>query len=164
MTSRVVVSIRVDATPARAFDVFTKDIGDWWLSNDLFLLTPRSPGRLVFIQPDALGRGGRLVERLAGGREFVVGEVSCWLPGERLVVGWRAASFGPDHATEVEVRFEPAGDGARITVEHRGWESIPQEHVARHGFPLSYLLKRLGEHWRDGLGQLAASASRGTKS
>jgi hypothetical protein len=23
----------------------------------------------------------------------------------------------------------------RVTVEHRGWDSVPQEHVARHGFP-----------------------------
>lgn len=164
IASRVLVSIRVAATPARAFAVFTQNIGDWWVSNDLFLLTPRSPGRLAFIAPDSDGAGGRLVEQLTGGREFTVGDVRCWLPGERLVVGWRAATFGPDHVTEVEIRFEPAGAGARVTVEHRGWDTVPQDHVARHGFPLPLLLQRLGEHWRNGLAGLAeAIASRSSQ-
>jgi uncharacterized protein YndB with AHSA1/START domain len=155
MTSRVLVSLRVPCTPEEAFRYFTQDIGQWWTDSDLFLFTPRSPGRLAFEPPDAAGRGGRLVERLRNGSLFEIGPVRVWIPGERLVVGWRHASFGPDHATEVEVRFEPVeGKGGletRVSVEHRGWESVPQEHVARHGFPLQATNQRQGEQWRAGL-------------
>lgn len=35
MTSAVLVSLRVAATPQRAFDVFTREIGLWWRPNGL---------------------------------------------------------------------------------------------------------------------------------
>jgi hypothetical protein len=154
MTSRVVVSIRVPCSPIQAFEVFTEEIGDWWVHSDFFRLTPRSPGMLAFEPPDASGQGGRLIERLPNGKAFEVGPVRTWSPGERLVVGWRHATFGPEHATEVEIRFEPVGMETRVTVEHRGWDSVPQEHVDRHGFPLQMTNQRQGEQWRAGLDQL----------
>lgn len=158
MTARVVVSLTVAARPERCFEAFTREIGAWWVDSPLFRHTPRSPGDLAFEAPDGAGAGGRLVERLASGKVFEVGRVSVWEPGRRLVVSWRCATFGPDHATEVEVRFEPAGDRTRVTVEHRGWDSVPQDHVARHGFPLLLFHQRLGETWRAGLARLAKLA------
>jgi len=154
MTSRVLVSIRVPCSPLQAFEVFTQEIADWWVQSELFHLTPRSPGSMAFEPPDKSGKGGRLVERLPSGKTFEVGPVRVWIPGELLVVGWRQATFGPDHATEVEVRFESAGAETRVTVEHRGWDSVPQEHVARHGFPLPLFQQRQGEQWRAGLERL----------
>ncbi|MBI1361352.1 MAG: ATPase [Alphaproteobacteria bacterium] len=154
MTSRVVVSLRVAASPERAFAVFTEEIGEWWVHDPMFRLTPRSPGEMAFEPPDANGKGGRLIERLPTGKVFEVGQVRAWTPGERLVVGWRQASFGPEHATEVEVSFEPVGDETRITVEHRGWDSVPQDHVARHTFPLPLFLQHQGANWRAGLAAL----------
>ena len=47
------------------------------------------------------------------------------------------------------------GSDTRVTVEHRGWDSIPQDHVARHGFPLPLFYKRQGEQWRAGLDRLS---------
>ena len=154
MTSRVVVSIRVPCSPIQAFEVFTEEISDWWAYDSFFKLTPRSPGVMAFEPPDGLGQGGRLIERLPGGKVFEVGPVRVWSPGERLVVGWRQASFGPEHATEVEVRFEPVGEETRVTVEHRGWDSIPQSHVARHQFPLGLFQQRQGQHWSALLGRI----------
>ena len=46
MTSAVIVSLRVDASPARAFEAFTAEIGEWWQASPLFMLTPRGDGRL----------------------------------------------------------------------------------------------------------------------
>ena len=40
------------------------------------------------------------------------------------------------------------GKDTRVTLTHRGWDTIPQEHVARHGFPLSATQMRLAEYWR----------------
>lgn len=154
MTSRVLVSIRVPCSPVQAFDIFTQEIADWWADSELFRLTPRSPGTLAFEPPDATGAGGRLVEQLPNGKTFEVGPVRLWQRGERIIVGWRHASFGPDHATEVDVRFEPVGGETRVSVEHRGWDSVPQDNLARHGFPLLLTNQRQGEQWRAGLGRL----------
>ncbi len=143
MTSRVIVSLRVAASPERAFEAFTRDVGLWWRPNALFRFTPRSPGVVSFEG----GVGGRFVETLPGGKVFEIGRITVWEPGVRLVFGWRQATFTPDQHTEVEVRFEPVGAETRVTVEHRGWDSVPAEHVARHGFPDMLFLRRHGEWW-----------------
>jgi uncharacterized protein YndB with AHSA1/START domain len=132
MTAAVIVSIRVDATPLRAFEAFTEEIGEWWRPNPLFALTPRGDGHLRF-EP---GEGGRLVATLANGKEFEVGRITVWEPGERLALTWRQATFASGRSTQLDVRFEAVGDQTRVTVEHRGWDEIPQDHVARHGFEL----------------------------
>jgi uncharacterized protein YndB with AHSA1/START domain len=144
MTAAVIVSLRVDASPLRAFEAFTEEIGEWWQSSPLFSLTPRGDGRLRF-EP---GEGGRLVTDLPTGRSFEIGRISVWEPGRRLVLSWRQATFRPDQTTELEVRFEAIGEQTRITVEHRGWDCIPQEHAARHGFELMLFQRRAAGHWR----------------
>jgi uncharacterized protein YndB with AHSA1/START domain len=155
MSSRVVVALRIAAPPARVFEAFTQEIAAWWRPNSLFAFTPRSPGVMAFEG----GEGDRrLVERLASGKVFEVGKVRVWSPGEKLVIGWRQATFTPDMDTEVEVRFEAVEDGTRVTVEHRGWDSVPQPHVARHTFPDGLFLRRHGEWWRDLLAGLAVAA------
>ena len=140
----VLVSLRVAATPERAFEVFTREIHLWWRDNVLFRFTPRSPGSLAF-EPH---EGGRFTETLANGKVFEIGIVTAWEPGKRLAFSWRQASFRDDQITRVEIRFEPVGDETRVTVEHLGWDSVPQEHVARHGFPDPIFLRRHGEWWQ----------------
>ncbi|WP_260581545.1 SRPBCC domain-containing protein [Sphingopyxis sp. PET50] len=153
MTAAVIVALRVAVPPARAFEVFTREIGLWWQSHPLFELSRGGDGVPSF---DPEGPDGRLVTRFADGKEWEIGRVRCWLPGERLAFGWRLPSFRADQATEVEVRFEAVGAETRVTVEHRGWDTIPQQHVARHGFALMLFQRRLGEHWRGLLGAMAA--------
>jgi uncharacterized protein YndB with AHSA1/START domain len=158
MSSRIVVALRIAAPPLRVFQAFTEEISLWWRPNGLFAFTPRSPGQMAFED----GEGGRrLVERLASGKVFEVGRVRVWTPGERLVVGWRQATFAPGMDTEVEVRFEAVAEGTRVTVEHRGWDSVPQAHVARHTFPDGLFLRRHGEWWQVLLASLAAGATSG---
>jgi uncharacterized protein YndB with AHSA1/START domain len=148
-----VVALRIAAPPEVVFDAFTGDIALWWRPNTLFSFTPRSPGVMAF-------EGGRLVERLALGKVFEVGQVRVWERGARLVFGWRQASFAPGMDTEVEVRFELVDEGTRVTVEHRGWDSVPAENVARHTFPNAVFLQRHAEWWRALLVGLAARANR----
>lgn len=149
--SAVIVSLRVEATPEEAFDVFTQEIGAWWKPNGLFQLTPRGDGVLSF-EP---GENGRLITRLPNGHVFEIGRITAWAPGERLAFTWRQATFSAEQQTTVEVRFEPVDGGTRVTVEHRGWDAIPVEHVARHGFPLNVFQMRQGEHWRALLASMA---------
>jgi uncharacterized protein YndB with AHSA1/START domain len=151
MTSAVLVSLRVGAPAQRAFEAFTQEIGAWWRPNGLFQLTPRGDGELRFEG----GEGGRLVTALPNGKEFEIGRITAWVPGERLAFSWRQATFAPEQLTHVEVRFESLGEETRVTVEHRGWEAIPQEHAARHGFPLGVFQMRQAEHWRALLSAMA---------
>lgn len=144
MTASVIVSLRVGVSPLRAFEAFTQDIGRWWVHNPLFMLTPLGDGRLRF-EP---GEGGRLVTTFEDGSEFEVGRIDVWEPGKRLALTWRQATFAPDQTTYLDVRFEAIGDETRVTVEHRGWDTIAQDHVARHGFELMLFQRRQVEHWR----------------
>ena len=145
MNAAVIVALRVGVSPEAAFNAFTRDIGTWWTSHPLFRFSRNGDGALRF---DPAGPGGRLVTRFDDGKEWEIGAVRHWLPGERLAFGWRLPSFSDEQTTEVDVRFEAVGAETRVTVEHRGWDRIPQKHVAWHGFELMLFQRRLGEHWR----------------
>jgi uncharacterized protein YndB with AHSA1/START domain len=142
MTSKVYVALRVKATPERAFAAFVEEIGAWWRPSPLFQTTPR-PGRLSF-EP---GEGGRLIESRDGGKVFEIGRIRVWSPPHRLVFSWRQANFPLDLHTEVEVAFEAVGEETRVSIEHRGFDQVP-EGAARHRFPDEVLLLRLAEFWR----------------
>ena len=144
MSSRVIVALRVAASPDRAFEVFTRDIAIWWKPNLLFAFTPRAPGVLSF-EP---GPGGRLIETREGGKTFEIGRIETWAPPQRLVFSWRQATFSAGQNTLVEVRFEAIDAETRVTVTHSGWDSGPATHVARHGFPDLVFMRRHGEWWQ----------------
>jgi uncharacterized protein YndB with AHSA1/START domain len=154
--SRVLVALRVPVPAARAFTAFTEQIADWWQPNGLFEFTEGRTGTLAFVP----GPDGRLVETYPDGSSFVVGTIRAWEPPRRLVLSWREASFAPDQETELHVRFDDVEDptGAvaqtRVVVEHVGWDSIPPEHAARHGFPLATFQLRFAEWWQALLGAL----------
>lgn len=155
MTSRVLVALRIAAPADRVFAAFVEDVGAWWRPNSLFQTTPRAPGRLAF----EAAPGGRLTETLAGGKVFEIGRILAWEPPTRLVFSWRQASFPPDLHTEVEVRFETIGDETRVSVEHRGFDRVPIDSAARHGFPDQALLMRLAEWWRAQLSAIRDSVA-----
>ena len=145
---------------ARAFAAFTEQIADWWQPNGLFQFTDGRTGTLAF-EP---GPDGRLVESYPDGTSFVVGQIRAWEPPRRLVLSWRHASFAPDQETELHVRFddveEPSGavPQTRVVVEHLGWDRIPPEHAARHGFPLATFQLRFAQWWQTQLRTLTTVA------
>ena len=139
--SRVLVSIRIAADPSRVFEAFTDEIDQWFQPTSLFRLSRGRPGTLSFVP----GPAGRLVEVKPDGREFVVGEVRTWDPPHRLVLSWREEVFDDGQETELHVRFEGVDGRTRVTVEHYGWDGIPIEHAARHGFELTLFQRRFAE-------------------
>jgi uncharacterized protein YndB with AHSA1/START domain len=153
--SRVLVALRVVAPVALTFAAFTDDIGEWWRPNGLFRFTDRSGGRLAF-EPDP---PQRLVEIGTDGERFEIGRVTIWDPPHRVVFGWRQASFPAGRSTEVSVRFDAVEHGTRVTVEHVGWDAIPTDHAARHGFPLRPFQQRLAEWWQVLLRSLGAGVN-----
>lgn len=140
----VTVALDVDVAPDVAFDVFTRELDAWWGHGPRFRFLAPHRGRLT-LEP---GVGGRLVHE-QDGREFVVGRIEVWEPPHRLALTWRLASFAPPQTTRVEVRFEPAADGTRVSVTHSGWDGIPPTHPARHGLTDRAFVLWKGQWWAD---------------
>jgi len=117
-------SVFVQASPARAFEVFTAGIDRWW---------PKSKGiggtpiRESIIEPFV---GGRWYTIFEDGRQAVVGHVLIWQPGQRLVITWGiSAEWKPDprpeFTSEVELRFLADVPGCtRVELEHRNFERM----------------------------------------
>lgn len=147
------VSVLVEVPPDEAFRVFTEDIDLWWRRSLRYRV---AAGRAGSIHLEA-GVGGRLYESFeAGGdtRLEETGRVTAWEPPRRLVFEWRAVNFAPGESTEVEVLFEPARAGTRVTVTHRGWNRIRADHPVRHRMPPEAFLRMMGLWWGELMGGL----------
>jgi uncharacterized protein YndB with AHSA1/START domain len=142
------VSVFVAVTPANAFAVFTRETDLWWRRGLKYRLAGRRPGVLCF-EP---GVGGRLFESFeteSGTHVYETGRVTVWEPPRRLVVKWRNANFASNESTELEVLFEPSGDGTLVTVLHRGWAALRPDHPARHGLEGAAFSRMMGLWWSD---------------
>lgn len=114
-------TLRVATTPAKAFDLFTAGMHRWWpLAHSLNAKVARAA---IVAEPRA---GGRWYERAVDGSECEWGRVLAWEPPHRVLYAWQLNhewKFDPGFETEVEVRFEPAGENAtQVTLEHRNLE------------------------------------------
>ena len=143
-TDCVTVSTVVAVEPATAFAVFTNEIASWWRPKVRGLFRNGGDGTLKF-------DNGRLLETYRQGEPLEIGRVLAWEPAKRLVVEWRQEGFAPGERTEVEVRFEAAPGGTRVTVEHRGWDRLPADHPARHGYTGNAFAGMIGLRWADAL-------------
>lgn len=139
-TDAVTVTTRVDVDAATAFEVFTSDIDRWWRRGRRFRFVD-GEGTLEFVE-------GRLVER-GGGGSHEVGRVLAWQPGAQLSFEFRGRLFRPGDVTVVDVRFEPEAGGTRVTVVHRGWDSLPADHPAKHGYEGTAFTAMIGLFWGD---------------
>ena len=144
------VSVFVAVAPSDAFEVFTEETDLWWRRGFKYRLAGRRPGTLEF-EP---GVGGRLFESFetdSGTRVYETGSITVWDPPARLVVKWRNSNFSPDESTELDVRFEPSGEGTLVTVQHRGWAALRPDHPARHGLEGAAFSRMMGMWWSDQL-------------
>lgn len=144
----VTVAIEVDVEPTVAFDVFTRELDAWWGHGPRFRFVAPYGGTLT-LEP---GVGGRLLHVAAPDVSFVVGHVELWEPPRRLTLTWRLTNFTPEQQTRVDVRFDAAGGGTRVSVTHSGWDAIPPEHPARHGMTDRAFVLFRGHWWADLLG------------
>jgi uncharacterized protein YndB with AHSA1/START domain len=115
-------SVTVNATPERAFEVFTGGFSSWWPIESHHIGEQMATD--VFIEPRA---GGRWFERDADGNECVWGYVTAYEPPGRLVLSWHLTpeyTFDPDpyKASEIEITFTAADGGTLVELEHRGFE------------------------------------------
>ena len=127
--------VRVDRSPEDTFRLFTEHIDRWWPAEVLSRAADEQYGdgvkveRVVF-EPRA---GGRLYEVTSEGIDGVWAEVLVYEPSARIVLAWKP-NDRPEPPTEVEIRFEPDGEGTVVRLEHRGWEKLGARAVeAREG-------------------------------
>jgi uncharacterized protein YndB with AHSA1/START domain len=142
------VSVFVAVAPADAFAVFTKETDLWWRRGLRYRVAGRRPGTLYF-EPSV---GGRLLESFeteTGTHVYETGRVTAWEPPRRLVVKWRNTNFAADESTELEILFEPSGNGTRVTVQHRGWAALRRDHPARHGLEGAAFSRMMALWWSD---------------
>lgn len=117
-------SIRVNARPEHAFEVFTSGLGRWWPLDHGIGKTPRKAA----VMEACLG--GRWYELAEDGTETNVGKIIVWEPPRRFVMTWDINSrWKPDTtvSSEVEVQFIPEGDATRVELEHRNFERLGAE-------------------------------------
>lgn len=125
VTDAVRKSITVPATPERAFQVFAEQFGVWWPKEYSIGASDMAD---YIIEPKA---GGRWYEVGTDGTECDTGKVTAYDPPHLLILAWHLDGNwrydpDPDHASEVEIRFVPDGEGGtRVELEHR--------HFERHG-------------------------------
>lgn len=117
----VIKTVRVNASPDRAFRFFTEHLSKWWPSN---FSIGKSPMRDAKLEPHV---GGRWYEIGEDGSTCQWGDVLAWDPPNSLVLAWRITAgwqYDPDLLTEVAVSFRPVGDGeTEVTLEHRKLEN-----------------------------------------
>jgi hypothetical protein len=75
--------------------------------------------------------------------------VQVWEPPGRLQFTWSNRNFAPHERTEVEVRFALREGGTQVSVEHRGWSTLPEGHPARHGQDGPAFIRTIGMWWAD---------------
>ena len=129
--------VRVEATPEEAFRIFTDEIGLWWRRGTPYW-NDAQRGLSIRIEP---GVGGRWIEvyDLDTGAGYEVGHVTAWEPPRRFAMTWTQVDWPEDVATDIEVIFEPEGDGTRVRVEQSGFERVgPQAAESREGHEMGW--------------------------
>ena len=151
----ITVSVVVAADPRTAFELFTEETDLWWKRGPAFRFRPDEDGVIRF-EP---GEGGRLVADFADGDSFEVGEILSWRPYHGLSLRWRGPNFEADQETRVDVTFEAVSIGTRVTIEHSGWSSLPEDHPVRHGLGAREFYGQWGDLWMRQMRALRAIAS-----
>jgi uncharacterized protein YndB with AHSA1/START domain len=122
-------TVVVPIDPARAFEIFTARVGDWWP------LATHSVGQgeaaLVRFPSEV---GGVIVETQRDGTTCVWGTVTAWDPPTSLSFTWHPGQ--PESwAGDIDVRFIPNDAGGTIVeLTHSGWERRTDGAAARRGY------------------------------
>lgn len=129
-----------------AFAVFTTEIDRWWRRGPAYRIGGKHVGPL-HLEPEL---GGRIFQQYGAGGAAVheIGRITVWEPPHRFAFTWRGINFRPtDAATVVEVWFAATASGTRVTLEHRGFAALPDDHPVRHGKPVAAFVRDLGLWW-----------------
>jgi hypothetical protein len=149
-------SVLVRSDRDHVFEVFVREIGQWWPTSSHSL----GAAEVVAVTVERHA-GGRVFETGADGTECAWGKVLVWEPPDRFAMTWESTRYehgtgrvrlSPEGAvTEVELRFLALGPAlTRVELEHRGWDRLSPDLARR--YPGSYtegwtlILERLAAH------------------
>lgn len=147
---RVQTFVRVDIDDA--FDVFTLELDAWWRHGPAYRVGGKHEGAL-HLEPKL---DGRVFQEYGvnGSAVHEIGQITAWERPTHFAFTWRGINFaGDDPSTTVEVWFEQADEGTRVTLEHRGFAGLRAGHPVRHGKSNEQFIREFGLWW----GQLATS-------
>ena len=105
----IVKSVVLACDPGRAFALFTEQAGLWWPAARRHSKDANSTIRME--------ASGRFFERSNEGTEVELGVVRQFERASRLLLDWYPGT-GPENPTQVEIRFESADGGTKVTVRH----------------------------------------------
>jgi len=114
----IVISIDLAAGPERAFEAFAEQFASWWPAGTHSLSRDVATACRLTLAP-----GGAVEECGPDGSCHRWGTVEAVDPGRRLRFSWHPGRDA-ESAQWVEVRFEAAGPGSRVTLTHGGWETL----------------------------------------
>ncbi len=117
-------SLVVRCDPARAFQAFTAEIGQWW-PLQMFSVA-QGKARTARIEPKA---GGRIYETADDGSTHDWGRVLSWSPPSGFAMTWHPGRAADLH-TVVELSFAAENGATRVRLVHRGWEALGQDGAA----------------------------------
>jgi hypothetical protein len=110
-------TVSVPLTQARAFELFTTRMTEFWLKEHSIGASELAE---VVVEPR---NGGRWFERGVDGKECPWGRVAAWDPPRKVLLLWQIGvdwQFDPEFETEVEVTFSEDGlDRTRVDLRHR---------------------------------------------
>ena len=106
----------------RAFELFTQGMTTWW-PFDTHSRHDEVDGAEVERVEFPTEPGRPVLEHLSSGDALPWAELLVREPPDRIVLAWKP-NANPYPPTEVEVTFEPDGDGTRVALEHRAWERL----------------------------------------
>jgi uncharacterized protein YndB with AHSA1/START domain len=124
-TTTVSVSTEVEAPLARAFYVFTTEIGTWW-DDDKHIL--RAPLAEMVFEPFV---GGHIIDRGIDGSECRWARVLAYEPPNRVEFSWDINTAwqietDPERTSDIEITFSAiTAERTRVVLTHR--------HLDRHG-------------------------------
>ncbi len=135
----VSTSVEVDAPIARAFHVFTAEIGTWWDDDKHILGAPLA--EMVF-EPCV---GGNIIDRGTDGSECRWARVLAYEPPHRVCFSWDINTSwqiesDPERTSEVEIVFtELTPERSQVVLTHR--------HLERHGEGWEGMRDAVGGGW-----------------
>jgi uncharacterized protein YndB with AHSA1/START domain len=131
-------TVTVDCSVEEAFRVFTTGIRSWW-PTDTHSIHGEKVRDVVFEERE----GGEVYELSEDGQRARWATILAFEPPSRLVFTWEVSpnSLG----TEVEVRFAEEGDGTRVELEHRGWDTPQADVRASYDTGWDFVLRHFTE-------------------
>jgi uncharacterized protein YndB with AHSA1/START domain len=142
----------VAVAPQDAFQVFTEELDLWWRHGMKFRIGGKRHGQIT-LEGKLGGRLFETFENKGSMQAFDIGKVLAWDPPRGLSLEWRGINFKPEEKTFVDVTFVASGEGTLVTVRHRGWAVLRDDHPARHGLHGADFSRMIGLWW----GQLLSS-------